>query len=232
MTFAVLQKPVRVLAACVWLGAMVPLTGLAAGAALPARDLTVELRQIDEAKLPGSDAAQGTAAVGKSFSAGAAVVPEWEPQMVLVRNGEKAALRLQSATPMKWVQSAFVKNGARTTNAATNTSTNAATKGTQAAGVQYALSWFDAGQSMSVHPKWSGGKTAVLELEVQSAGFEPRSGADLPAQSRNAVSTTVTAPLAQWVTIAASGKALQSSGYSSESAQPGRRLLQIRVMIP
>ena len=101
-----------------------------------------------------------------------------------------------------------------------------------AAGVQNALVWLDAGQSISVHPQWSGGKTARVALEVQKAGLEARTGADLPAQSRNAVSTTVTAPLAQWVTIAATGRAPQAASYSSEAAQQTRRLLQIRVMVP
>lgn len=201
-----------------------PQAVLAAGAAaLPARDLTVELRQIDESRLRAADAVQD-ATVGKSFSAGAASIPEWEPQMVQVRNGEKASLRMQSSWPMQWVKSAFVQ-----------TDKSAASGSTAAAGVQNALAWFDAGQSISVHPKWGGGKTAVVELEVQSAGFEARTGADLPAQQRNAVTTTVTAPLAQWVTIAATGKsppATQANTYSSDSAQQTRRLLQIRVMAP
>jgi hypothetical protein len=98
--------------------------------------------------------------------------------------------------------------------------------------VQNALTWFDAGQSITVHPKWTGGKSAVVELEVQKAGFDARTGADLPTQNRNSVSTTVTAPLAQWVTIAATGRPPQAASYSSESVQQARRLLQIRVMVP
>ena len=226
------------LASCVW--AMgVPQAALAAGAkGLPARDLTVELRQIDEAKLRMADATQD-AAVGKSYSAGAPSAPDWEPQMVQVRNGEKASLRMQSAMPMQWVKSAFVQTDTAAqptaSGAATVSGVGKASGTTTAAGVKNALAWFDAGQSINVQPKWNGGKTAVVELEVQSASFEPRTGADLPAQNRNAVSTTVTAPLAQWITIAATGKApqaAQSTTYSSDAAQQTRRLLQIRVMAP
>jgi hypothetical protein len=154
--------------------------------------------------------------------------------MIQVRNGEKASLKMQSATPMQWVQSAFVqvdKPGSGTSQVPT-AATKAANGSNGAAGVQNAMSWFDAGQSITVHPKWSGGKTAVVELEVQKAGFDERNGADLPTQSRKTVSTTVTAPLAQWLTIAATGKATQTATYSSESLQQTRRLLQIRVMVP
>lgn len=209
----------------------------ATGKALPPRDLTVELRQIDEAKAQSADALQSAAAVGKSYSAGTASGVEWEPQMVLVRNGEKASLRMQSSTPMQWVQSAFVQvdkagAGNKGGDKGGNKGAHSNAKPSTAAGVQNALAWFDAGQSIGVHPQWSGGKSAVVELEVQSAGFEARTGADLPAQTRNAVSTTVTAPLAQWVTIAATGKAPQENTYSSQAAQQSRSLLQIRVMVP
>jgi len=205
-----------------------PTGAFAAGAkALPPRDLTIELRQIEEAKAQGAD---GVAASGKSFSAGAASSPAWEPQMVQVRNGEKASLSLQSSTPMQWVQSAFLQvEKSAGNNAAPIKGQSSATT---AAGVQNALTWFDAGQSITVQPKWSGGQSAVVELEVQKAGFDARSGADLPTQNRSTVSTTVTAPLAQWVTIAATGRTPPAASYSSEVAQEARRLLQIRVLVP
>jgi hypothetical protein len=199
---------------------------------MPSRDLTIELRQIDESKAQGVD---GEAIAGKSYTAGAAPNPEWEPQLVLVHNGEKATLRMQSVMPMQWVQSAFVqvdKSGSGTSPVPAAAASRAANGSSGAAGVQNALSWFDAGQSITVHPKWNGGKSAVVELEVQRAGLDERNGPDLPAQSRKTVSTTVTAPLAQWLTIAATGKTPQAATYSSESLQQTRRLLQIRVMVP
>lgn len=225
------SKTTRLLAAVLALLALqwAPRLVVAAGAqALPPRDLTIELRQIDEAKAQGLDT---TAVTGKSFSAGAAPSPGWEPQMVQVRNGQKVSLRMQSATPMQWVQSAQQRSGGNA--AAPGAVLGKGQSGTTAkAAVQNALTWFDAGQSITVHPTWSGGNSAVVELEVQKAGFEERTGADLPTQNRNTVSTTVTAPLAQWVTIAATGRTPQAASYSSESAQRARRLLQIRVMVP
>ena len=221
------SKTTRVLGTALAWAALwsVPVAFAAGAQALPPRDLTVELRQIEEAKAQAAEVTGSAGAAGKSFSAGAASSTAWEPQMVQVRNGEKASLSLQSTTPMQWVQSAFLQ----VDKSASTTTTNAKTT---AAGVQNALTWFDAGQSIAVRPRWTGGKSAVVELEVQKAGFDERTGADLPTQNRNTVSTTVTAPLAQWVTIAATGRTPQAASYSSESAQQARRLLQIRVMVP
>jgi hypothetical protein len=180
-----------------------------AAEALPKRDLTVELRQTEE----GREEAGHYSAGGDSSS-------NWEPQMVQVRNGEKALLRLNDAIPMQWTQSVVAPNPG-------------ASAGAGGAGVNNALVWFDAGQSISVQPKWPGGnKPAVLEIEMQRASVEQRMGADLPKQTRNTVSTTITAPLAEWVTIAATGKAPRPGVYSSESALQVRRLLQIRVLAP
>lgn len=179
----------------------------------PKRDLTVELRQIEE----GRDAARsgGRYSAGSSGAFNADAASAWEPQMVQVRNGEKATLRLGDSQPMQWtqsVQAAGAQNGAA---------------------AQQGLAWMDGGQSLSVLPKWPGGNQPVtLELEVQRSQVDMRMGADLPKQTRASLSTTVTAPLAQWVTIAASGRPAREGSYSSESSQQVRRLLQVRVMAP
>jgi hypothetical protein len=201
----------------------------AADAPLPRRDLTVELRQIEEGR-----------EAGGSYSAGSTDDGNWEPQMVQVRNGEKALLRMNDAIPMQWTQSvsgpyptagSAAGKGGAAANAATGSSTSVNVNA--ASGVSNALVWFDAGQSVSVQPKWQGGsKPAVVEVEVQRAAVDQRVGADLPKQTRNTVSTTVTVPLAEWLTIAATGRAPRAGVYSSESGSQVRRLLQIRVMAP
>ncbi|RFO96744.1 hypothetical protein DIC66_12075 [Rhodoferax lacus] len=179
-----------------------------AEASLPRRDLTVELRQIEE----GHDAPG-------SYSAGRSDDHTWEPQSVQVRNGEKALLRMNDAIPMQWTQSV-------------STQSTSATAKPQAS-VSNALVWFDAGQSLSVQAKWPGGnKPAVLVIEVQRAAMDAQVGAALPAQKRNTVSTTVTVPLAEWVTVAATGRAAKAGVYSSDAGVLGRRLLQVRVMAP
>lgn len=200
-------------------------TTQAAEPALPKRDLTVELRQVEEGS-----------ADGTHYGAGSADSSTWESQMVQVRNGAKAMLRLNDAIPMQWTQSASGQYPAATaangagTNAGNTTNFNIV----PASGVSNALVWFDAGQSLSVQPKWPGGnKAAVVEVEVQrAAAVDANSGAALPKQTRNTVSTTITTPLAEWVTIAATGAVSRAGVYSSESGVRVRRLLQIRVMVP
>jgi hypothetical protein len=135
------------------------------------------------------------------------------PQQVQVRNGAKASLKLGQAMPVQWVQSA--------------------TTGALGSGVKQKVTWFEAGQSLHVQPRWPGGKQPVaLEVEVQSASVQEQPGAPLPTQSRSQVVTTVSAPLGQWVTVASTGAAPQPGVYGSQSAAQTRRLLQLRVLAP
>ena len=193
----------------------------AAKAAGAARDLTVEFRQLDP-----DQAEPGQYSAGSSDTAN-----QWEPQMLQVRNGEKAQLRLNDAVPMQWVQS--VKSQSSSVNAAASSAS--ASVSNSGGSVSNALTWFDAGQSLSVEVNWNPNKAyAVLKIEVQHAGFDARVGGDLPRQSRATVSTTVTTPLAEWVTVAASGgeggDAGSSGTYRSDRGKHKRRLLQVRVM--
>jgi hypothetical protein len=196
----------------------------AAGPALPQRDLTVELRQVEQGRE--DDRAGG----GAHYGAGSAAASAWEPQMVQVRNGEKALLRMEDAIPMQWTQSVSQQNPLP---ANSNGSTAASSNANAVSSVNNALVWFDAGQSLSVRPRWPGGKQpAVVELEVQCAATEARPGAELPRQTRNTASTTVTLPLGEWLTVAASGAAPKAGVYSSEAGVQVRRLLQLRVLAP
>lgn len=199
----------------------------AAGFSGPKRDLTVEFRQIEEGRDPLTGTSPGRYSAGSSATSG--VSASWEAQMLQVRNGEKGTLSLMDAIPMQWVSAVQAPNGRGSAAGAAPGSASSMA----GAGVQYAVSWFDAGQSLSVSPQWAGGNNPVLlEIEVQRAHVEARSGQDLPAQTRNSVATKVTVPLAQWVTIAASGRPAREGTYSSESGQQARRLLQVRVMAP
>jgi hypothetical protein len=136
------------------------------------------------------------------------------PQQVQVRNGAKASLKLGQAMPVQWVQSAAT--------------------GPLGSGVKQKVSWFEAGQSLSVQPRWPGGKQPVtLDVEVQSASVQEQAGgAALPVQARSQLVTTVSAPLGQWVTVASTGAAPQPGVYGSQAAAQTRRLLQLRVLAP
>ena len=200
----------------VWAGLAILVLATAARAQLPPRDLTIEFRQTEEGR-----------EAGQSYSAGPAdPARTWEPQMLQVRNGEKASLRVQDSIPMQWVQSV-------STERSVGIGQGGAQGASATVGVTQGLTWFDAGQSLTVQPKWPGGnRPARVEMEVTRSAAGDRVGADLPVQSRNTVSTTITAPLGEWVTVAASGSSAQSGSYSSNSRQQVRRLLQIRVLVP
>lgn len=180
------------------------------------RDLTIELRQMDE----GRDVAEGYRA---GTAAGAAA---WSPQTLSVRNGGKATLRMQQSVPMQWVKSAQAQSGSLKVGGAEASSTGG--------GVTQALQWFDVGPSMTVTPRWPGGKKdVVLEIEVEQADMQTVHNADLPRQTRNQFKTVITVPLNTWVTMAASGRGTASAGsYSSEAGVDARRLLQVRVTAP
>ena len=179
----------------------------------PPRNLTVELRQVEEV-----DRGAYTA----STQADAALMLA---QQVQVRNGEKASLRVGQLMPMQWVKSASAQSA---TLVAGEESASSAS-----GGVSYGLTWLQAGQSIQVQPRWPGSKQPVsVAIEVQSAAVAPRVGADLPNQSHHQLATTVSVALGQWVTIAASGQPTQAGVYSSDAGSEPRRLLQIRVLAP
>jgi hypothetical protein len=194
------------------LATVVSLAALTVQAQLPQRDLTVELRQTDEG--------------GAGYVVGTQPrVPLLAPQQVQVRNGARASLSCGQAMPMQWVQSAAAHSA--------SLAASGVSAGSRGGAVTQALTWLEAGQKLTVKPSWPGGKrAATVEVEVQSARVEARTGAELPAQKRSQVATTVSAPLGQWVTIAITGSSPQPGVYSSEAANEPRRLLQLRVTAP
>lgn len=178
----------------------------------PKRDLTVELRQV-------ADAGGGASVSTQPRD------PMLAPQQIQVRNGAKASLRLGQSMPMQWVQAVSSQSA--------SLSASGVTAGSKGGGVVNAVTWMEAGQSLTVQPRWPGGKQPVMvEIEVQSAAVDPRIGAELPTQSRSHTATTVTAPLGQWVTIASTGATPQRGAYGSEAGAETKRLLQLRVSAP
>lgn len=139
--------------------------------------------------------------------------PPLAPQQVQVRNGEKAVLRMAQSFPVKWTQS--VSQGGRS----------------EGAGVSYGLVWMEAGQGFTVTPRWPGGKQpASLQIEVSTASVDASTGAELPDQQRGQLSTIVSVPLGQWMTVASTGgEQAQKGVYRSRGAGNTRQLIQVRV---
>ena len=182
-------------------------------------DLTVELRQVKE----GEEDQDNPEASGGAYTVGTANrAVDFAPQQVRVRNGEKASLQINQSMPLQWVQK-IESQSATLSAAGTSASSNSG-------GVTQAVTWMESGQSMTVTPRWPGGKQAVkIEIEVQSSAVDERTSSELPATQRQRYTSTVSAPLNRWVTIASSGKPARAGSYSSSGSSDGRRLMQIRV---
>jgi hypothetical protein len=207
----------------------------AAHAQLTKRDLTLEIRQIEMGQ---DDAPRYGAGPSERSQA-------WEAQSIQVRSGAKASVQMQTSIPMQWLHSASGPNpagaGALPPQQSTspqspslpNTGDKPANAGHKNASITQELVWFDAGQRVSVLPRWNGGNSPVLlELELQQSSVGERVSGELPTQSRKSVTTSLTLALGQWTTVAASGKLGSAGNFSSEASQMVRRVLQVRVTAP
>jgi hypothetical protein len=179
-----------------------------AWAQLPKRNLSVELRQVEE-----RDAS--------AYNAGATPQATSAPQWVLVRNGEKAHLRVSQTMTMQWVQSVASQS----------------TVPGGAPGAAVALSngmvMVESGQSLHIKPSWTGGTApAVVEIELQATQLQTDAIHPIPQQVRSTVATVVEAPLGYWVVIATEGQSVNPGTYSSAGGAVGRKSLQIRVQAP
>ena len=200
------------------------LVATAVSAKLPVRNMTVELRVLTEASpagmVPGGSVVRSYPPQDR----------EMEIQKVYVQNGERAQLKLNTSQPMQWVKNA-VQQSVSTSSAAAGTSA------LSGQGVESTVNWMDAGQGLSVKVSWPGGKQpAVVEVEVESAAMDARTGQNLPSQTRSRIATTVLAPLGEWSTIAVTGgrTALEQPGvYSTRALESdGAKLVQVRVLAP
>lgn len=186
-------------------------------AQLPQRDLLIEIRRTAD---------RPAHSYGSSASAADS---ELKPQTMMVRNGEKASTRLNISTPVEWTQ--------RVESSATPITTPSPVipglPQSTGAAVTKSLQWMDAGQSVSITPRWPGGKRPVLvELEMRSAAIGQSPGDALPSQGRSELNTTVTVPLGEWVTVAKTGHAPADGSYRSGSTNEASQLIQLRISIP
>ncbi len=189
-----------------------------ARAALPQRDLLVELRQ-----------ASDTQAGGYSVSTQPQAAPV-VAQQLRVRNGEAVSWNVGQSMPMQWTQSVMAQNSKLDVSAGPGAPGLSASS--QGGGVAQGLTWIEAGQSISARPRWTGANQPVtVEVAVQSATVQERTGPELPTRTTSQLATVVSVPLNQWVTIATTGAAPQKGVYSTRSSSDPQRLLQIRVQL-
>ena len=191
--------------------------------ALPAVDLIVQIRFVSDAELAADQAVIDTpspaAQRGLSVSSAADERASAQMQEIHVRNGEHASMSWSQAMPIQWLQAAEVRG--RATSAA-------------GGGIVNALIWLHAGQSLSVQPRWSGGRKAVrVDLRLETERVGDRQGQDVPSSSLQISATILSVPLGRWTTFAATGAAqppLEPSTWSTQALQArGRQLMQLRV---
>ena len=105
-------------------------------AQLPKRDLTIELRQVEEVESAGYTVSTKSSA------------PLLSSQSVQVRNGEKASLSVGQTMTLQWVKSAQAQSASLTASGATASSNSG--------GVSHGIMTMKSGQSFKVHPSWPG----------------------------------------------------------------------------
>ena len=194
----------------------------AAAPARPAVDLLVQVRMISDADWeidPTNSRATASAAPGSISLSSAATEPSAvQAQEIRVRNGEQAALSWSQTLPIQWLQAASYRGSTTGSNSR--------------AGIVNALVWLRAGQSLSVRPSWPGGRHPVrVELQFDTESLGERQNQGVPSTQRQTTSSTLSAPLGQWITFAATGTAAPAQSPTTWSSQSrhGRQLMQLRV---
>jgi hypothetical protein len=197
-----------------------------AQAALPLRNLLVEVRQSEQAQgqdrgggLDGGSVVirsdgrvQGSAGVtlqSRSQNRDAGTT-----QQVRVLNGARASVRLAQALPLQWWQVVWTPQGPQ------------ALPSTQ---------WAEAVRGFVVQPAWAGEEQPV-RVEISTEGGGAGRGLDGSQSTASRVLTTVEVPLGQWVTVASSSDAAQSSEHgvlsSREARRTQERVVELRVTVP
>ena len=158
--------------------------------------------------------------------------------LLQVANGAKGALRLNQSVPVQWAQ----EFSAGAPRAGRPLPVPVAGEGP---GLSQQTTWLQAGQTVSVQPRWAGRDQPVaLELQLDStridpaaASMQPSPWGPAPALQAQQTSTTVLAPLGQWVTVAitpetqreAEGAVTSLRGLPKSLTE--RQILQVRVRL-
>jgi hypothetical protein len=175
---------------------------------LPQRDLLIELREADASQAPAG-------APGWSVrSADAGMARERPAQQLRVHNGASASLRLTVTRPLQVWQAA---PGALLPVPVPTTQ------------------WIAAGQRLTLQPRWPGGREPVsVAVNAGSSHLDPSvapGSAELPQRTEAHVATTVSAPLGQWVVLAATGAGEDDANVVSSGRAAARRVLHVRASL-
>lgn len=184
-----------------------------------AQDFQIELRQISDPE------STGTTGVPAHWGTATTEASTLTPLLVRVRNGESVRWQLQLAQPMQWTQGAQVHV---VQLAASGTSI-----GSQGSSVSQGIYLAQSGLVFQVTPIASSGRGPIrLDVDIRSQHTQERMTTDLPQALGLVLTTSVSAPLGQWVTLARSGAGTTPGVYRSDAAGRTPMLLQLRVSVP
>lgn len=187
-------------------------------AALPLRNLQIEVRQIEQDKasrerLDASVAArlqpgQSSAAIGIDAQGRQSARSSTAQQQVLVLNGRRAAILQGQAVPLRLRRTVWSNGIWRTV------------PGTL---------WLQTGTGIEALPRWDGSNMVELELSaIRSRGAAAGAGVD-----NSSTSSTLMLPLGEWMTIAQSDQDLdsQQSGPGGEGRSSSQTRLEVQVRV-
>ena len=185
-----------------------------AGAALPLRNLQIEVRQLRRDALSsrgaGVDAQVQLGSDGRDHLQGSLQAQDTlrqqsttATQQVLVLNGRSAFIALRTSTPLRLMQS-FYRNGLLHI-----------TRGTVL---------LEAGTGFMATPSWDGSGQVMLELAAQQAASPNTS---------SGIGSSVLLPLGEWVTVAQSEQSsnVERNGLGGGASQSGQTGLEVQVRL-
>jgi hypothetical protein len=158
-------------------------------------------------------------------------------QQILVLNGRKARLDLRQQRPItQWQWVAQLGSGGQG-------GWGGGPQGGQGVQPQVGLVaqtlWVDAGQGLTATPRWSGGKSATVELEAEAPAQPDRpfaQDAQGTPPARLVVQTALSVPLGEWVAVAQTHRQeeVQRRGMLSTQSvsSDDQAVLEIRVSLP
>lgn len=236
--------------------ALVMALGLpAAWAQLPARNLLVSWRVVSSVDAQESragvrqgglviDSRKGVMGVGGQggveLSTRQLARDQQTHQQILVLNGRKARLDLRQQRPItQWQWVAQLGTGG-TGGSGTSGGPQGGQQGVQPqVGLIAQTQWVDAGQGLTATPRWSGGKSATVELEAESSAQPDRpftQDAQGTPPPRLVVQTALNVPLGEWVPVAQTNRQeeVQRRGMLSTQSvsSDDQAVLEIRVSLP
>lgn len=161
-------------------------------------------------------------------------------QQILVLNGRKARLDLRQQRPItQWQWVAQLGTAGQGGSGGWSGGQQGGQRVQPQVGLVAQTLWVDAGQGLTATPRWSGGKTATVELEAEAPAHPERpftQDAQGTPPARLVVQTALSVPLGEWVPVAQTNRQeeVQRRGMLSTQSvsSDDQAVLEIRVSLP